>query len=347
MGMEKRRDFIRNMSQLTAGLMATDSLADRGAKVPGDQWGELLPLRKLGKTGELVTMLGVGGFHVGWTSERDAEEIIETAMAGGIRFFDTAHNYSKGISEQRYGKYLLPKYRDDIFLMTKSQAATSKILHEQFELSLKRMGTDSVDLLQLHALSSPADAASRVENGVYDALGEILASGKARYVGFTGHQDPLAQLELLKRVPPENIFSTVQMPINLVDWSLEKSFIKQMVPVAAAQGLGILAMKTLANGRFFAETIARGKKVWESNHPVIPSAISVQEAIHFAWSLPVSVLITGAENKTLLEEKINLARSFSMLTEVERAALLERVLQVPDREKIEWYKFPKKKASQS
>ena len=343
--MKARRDFIQNMTQLTAGLMVAETLAGGVVKTPHDQWGKLLPVRKLGKTGEQVTMLGVGGFHIAWTSERDAQEVIETAMAGGVRFFDTAHNYSKGLSEERYGKFLLPKYRDDIFLMTKSGAKNGKKLREEFDLSLKRMNVDSVDLLQLHALSSPADAASRVDNGVYDALAEILASGKTRYVGFTGHQDPQAQLELLRRVPQKNIFSTAQMPISLVDWSSTRSFIQQMVPTATEQGLGILAMKTLANGRFFSQTIARGKKVWESDDPVIPNAVSVSEAIHFAWSMPVSVLITGAERKELLEEKIELARSFAMLTEADRTALLERVLQIPDREKIEWYKFPKKKGA--
>jgi aryl-alcohol dehydrogenase-like predicted oxidoreductase len=341
--MEARRDFIRNMTQLTAGLMATGSMAGGKAAAPRDSWGELLPLRKLGKTGELVTMLGVGGFHIGWTSERDAQEVIETAIAGGIRFFDTAHNYQGGTSEKRYGQFLLPKYRDDIFLMTKSQAGDAKTLQKQFDLSLQRLSTDHVDLLQLHALASPEDAASRVENGVYDALARILESGKARYVGFTGHESPTAQLELLKRVPEQHVFSTAQMPINLVDWSIDKSFIKQVVPVATEQGLGILAMKTLANGRFFAQTIARGKVRWESEHPVIPDAVSVQEAIHFVWSLPVSTLITGAERRDLLDEKIALAKSFAMMTEADRAALLEKVMQVPERQKVEWYKFPKKK----
>jgi aryl-alcohol dehydrogenase-like predicted oxidoreductase len=340
--MNERREFIKKIMPLTTGLMSAEALAKDIQDSPNDAWGTLLPRRKLGNTGELVTMLGVGGFHVGWTSERDAQEIIETAMAGGIRFFDTAHNYSKGLSEERYGKFLLPKYRDDIFLMTKSQARDAKSLHEEFDLSLKRMGVDSVDLLQLHALSTPADAAARVKNGVYDALAEIQQSGKAKYVGFTGHQDPMAQLEMLKRVPETSIFSTAQMPINLVDYSIDVSFIKQMLPVALEKNIGVLAMKTLANGRFFAQTIARGKKVWESDHPVIPSSVSIQEALYFVWSLPISVLITGAENKTLLEEKIELARSFSMLTEADREELLERVLLIPEREKIEWYKFPKK-----
>ncbi len=336
--MEVRRDFIKSMVQLTAGLAAVDAFSGGAAHPPRDAWGEWLPLRKLGKTGEYVTMLGVGGFHVGWTSEREAQEVIETAIQGGVRFFDTAHNYGKGASEERYGKYLVPKYRDDIFLMTKSQAADGKTLLKEFDLSLKRMGTDSVDLLQLHSLKNPDDVASRLDHGVYDALESIRASGKARLVGFTGHQNPLAHLEMLKRSPAPSIFSTLQMPVNLVDFSVEHSFTKQVLPVAVEQGLGVLAMKTLADGRFFARKEMKGKVRWESDSPVIPQAVSVEEAIHFAWSLPISVLITGAENKTLLEEKIELAQGFAALSPEDREQLLARVLAVPERRKVEYYK---------
>jgi len=336
--MEIRRNFIKSMMQLTAGLAAVDAFSGGAAHPPRDVWGELLPQRKLGKTGEHVTMLGVGGFHVGWTSERDAQEVIETAILGGIRFFDTAHNYGKGISEERYGKYLVPKYRDGIFLMTKSQASDGKTLLEEFDLSLKRMGTDSVDLLQLHSLKTPEDVAARLDHGVYDALESIQASGKARYVGFTGHQNPYAHLEMLKRRPAPSIFSTLQMPINLVDYSVEHSFSRQVLPVAAEQGLGVLAMKTLADGRFFNRKEMTGKVRWESDRPVIPEAVSVEEALHFVWSLPISVLITGAENKALLEEKIELAKSFAMLSPADREQLLEHVLMVPEREKVEYYK---------
>lgn len=335
--MSSRRSFIRRMATLTGALMYRDVFSS-SAPPPADQWGTLLPQRALGRTGETVTMLGVGGFHIGWTTERDAQEVIETAMAGGIRFFDTAHNYGKGLSEERYGQFLIPKYRDDIFLMTKSQAADGAGVLREFDLSRKRMGVDQVDLLQLHSLKTPDDVASRIESGVLDALAQILESGGARYVGFTGHQSPYAHLEMLKRVSGKSLFSTLQMPINPVDGAAEHSFVRQVLSDAVESGLGVLAMKTLADGRFFSRKEMNGKVRWQSEKPVIPTALSVDDALRFAWSLPISTLITGAENKTLLEEKIGLARTFSLMSDPEREALLEQVLAVPNCGAVEYYK---------
>jgi aryl-alcohol dehydrogenase-like predicted oxidoreductase len=325
------------MMQLTAGLGVMDSTAN-ARQPPSDALGALLPLRKLGKTQEAVTMLGVGGSHIAVTTERDAHEVIESAIQGGVRFFDTAHNYGKGLSEERYGKFLIPKYREHVFLMTKSQAHDEKSLLKEFDLSLKRMGTDSVDLLQLHSLKTPEDVNARLDQGVCKALETILESGKARYVGFTGHQHPNALQEILKRLPPPSIFSTIQMPINVVDYSVKHSYTRQVLPEAIEQGLGVLAMKTLAAGRFFARKEVRGKVRWQSDNPIVPNALSIRDSLYFAWSLPVSVLITGAENRQLLEEKIELAKSFSSLSESERNNLLEQVLRIPGREKVEYYK---------
>ncbi|QHI70727.1 aldo/keto reductase [Tichowtungia aerotolerans] len=335
--MSSRRSFIRRMTTFTGALMCRDVFS-ASAPLLADRWGALLPQRALGRTGERITMLGVGGFHIGWTSERDAQEVIETAIAGGVRFFDTAHNYGKGLSEERYGQFLVPKYRDDIFLMTKSQAADRDGVLREFDLSRKRLGVDSVDLLQLHSLKTPDDVVSRIDNGVLDALTQILESGGTRYVGFTGHQNPYAHLEMLKRVPEQSLFSTLQMPINPVDGASEHSFVRQVLPDAVEQGLGVLAMKTLADGRFFDRKEVNGKVRWQSDTPVIPTALSVSDALQFAWSLPISTLITGAENKGLLEEKIELARSFSVLTDADRQKLLEQVLVVPNRTAVEYYK---------
>lgn len=335
--MSSRRSFIRKMAALTGAVICRDAFCASGTP-PADRWGALLPQRLLGHTGERVTMLGVGGFHVGWTSERDAQEVIETALAGGVRFFDTAHNYGKGVSEERYGKFLVPEYRDDVFIMTKSQAGDRDGILREFDLSRKRMGIDQVDLLQLHSLKTPDDVAARLDAGVLDALAQIVESGGARYVGFTGHQSPYAHLEMLKRVPVNSLFSTFQMPVNAVDGVAEHSFVRQVLPEAAERGLGVLAMKTLADGRFFSRKKMNGKVHWQSDQPVVPNALSIEEALRFAWSLPVSTLITGAENKTLMEEKIGMARRFSMMTEAERTKLLEKVLAVPNRAAVEYYK---------
>lgn len=283
-------------------------------------------------------MLGVGGYHVGWTSEKDAREVIETAIGGGIRFFDTAHNYGKGESEIRYGKYLVPAYRDQIFLMTKTQAKDGKSLLEELDLSLSRLNTDRVDLLQLHSFRSPEDVDERIKNGVMEAILSVKESGKARYIGFTGHQSPYAHLRMMEQLGEFPGFSTLQLPLSVVDYASDHSFVKQTLPVAIDHKLGILAMKTLADGRFFSKKQMHENVRWETGQPVVPDHVSVREALYFTWSLPVSVLITGAENKTLLQEKIDLARGFVKLSETAREEILQKAVKAPDREKVEYYK---------
>ena len=176
--MENRREFLKNMAGITAGMMLPVGWGCSPSSSGSDALGALLPMRKLGSTGEKVTMLGVGGYHIGWTTEKDAREVIETALEGGIRFFDTAHSYGPATSEERYGKYLVPQYRDHVFLMTKSTAPDAETLLKEVDLSLKRLNTDHVDLLQLHAFQSPGDVDDRIANGVMDALHSVKESGK-------------------------------------------------------------------------------------------------------------------------------------------------------------------------
>lgn len=336
--MKTRREFIRTMAGATTGLMLPWGVGCTGIPAKRDKWGELLPLRKLGATGEYLTMLGVGGYHIGWTTERDAQEVIETAINGGVRFFDTAHSYGRGISEERYGKYLVPNYRDQIFLMTKSQARDGENLKKEFDLSLMRMQCDYVDLLQIHSLNTPEDVDQRIENGVIDAITDILESGKTKYIGFTGHQSPYALLSMMEHLQNPAIFSTIQLPVNPVDYESEHSFAKKVIPLALDKNMGLLAMKTLADGRFFSKKIMSERLRWETETPVIPDYITVKDAQFFAWSLPISVLITGAENTDLLNEKIGLAKEYTLLTEAERLQLLEKVKKAPDLEKVEYYK---------
>jgi aryl-alcohol dehydrogenase-like predicted oxidoreductase len=336
--MEKRRAFLRNMAGITAGMMLPAGWAFGRPVAARDRLGDLLPVRKLGSTGEIVTMLGLGGYHVGWTTEKDAQEVIETAMEGGIRFFDTAHSYVGGTSEERYGKYLVPRYRDDIFLMSKTTAATGETLLKEVDLSLKRLNTDHLDLLQLHAFQSPGDVDNRIRNGVIDAIYSVRESGKARYIGFTGHQSPYAHMHMIGRFPEFSGFDTLQMPLSVVDFASEHSFVRKVVPLAIENNLGLLAMKTLAAGRFFGSTKIAGELIWEADKPVVPNYVSIREALFFSWTLPVSVLITGAENKELLLEKIKLAREFTKITEAEKEQIYDKVLPAPDRDKVEYYK---------
>jgi aryl-alcohol dehydrogenase-like predicted oxidoreductase len=283
-----------------------------------DRFGTLLPQRELGSTGKLVTMLGTGGAHVGRpSSEAEAQAIVETAIEGGVRFFDTAHAYQSGRSEERYGKYLTPMYRDSIFLMTKTTAKDGSTAQAHLEESLRRMKTDCLDLWQVHSLKDPADVESRIENGVLDVFEQAKASGKVRHIGFTGHSSPEAHLRMLER---SDIFETVQMPINCADPSY-KSFVLNVLPELTRRGMGVIAMKTLSNGGFFG-----GSKQFKHgpNPLLVPERVSIREAVSFSWSLPISVLVTGADDAVQMREKIEIARTFVALDLAQRQELIDR-----------------------
>ena len=178
----KRREFMAMLAGCTVGLMVP-SLSHGEEKIAAatvsrsDRLGTLLPRRKLGSSGAVVTNLGVGGDHVGNASEKDAQAIIEKALEEGVRFFDNGPLYSGGKAEERYGKYLTPKYRDVSFIMTKTLATTRKDALKDLDASLSRMKTDYVDLWQVHALQNPIDVEERVQNGVLDAFLEAQKKG--------------------------------------------------------------------------------------------------------------------------------------------------------------------------
>lgn len=327
--MTDRREFLKTLAGFTAGIMLPFE-AFTGGK--SDRLGELLPLRKLGNTGEEVTMLGVGGYHIGGSmSDKEAQRTIETALEGGIRFFDTAESYQDGESERRYGRYLTPKYRDDVFLMTKSTARDGQTARKHLEGSLKRLNTDYVDLWQVHSLQSPQDVDNRIQNDVPDVFQWVKETGKARHIGFTGHADPNAHYHMLEET---DFFATAQMPINPIDAASEHSFIRTVVPTITKRNMGLLAMKTLADGRFFAKKERVG---WSADNPVIPDHIQVRDAVHFAFSMPVSVLITGPDNAEMLQEKMQLARSFTGLSENDRELIIDKVAEFTNGN-VEYYK---------
>ena len=331
--MQIRRDFLKQLALLTGSMMLPIS-GFAGTKK--DKWGKILPLRTLGKTGANVTMLGLGGAHVEYNTEKNAQALIEKAMEGGIRFFDTAESYGKGRSELLYGKFLVPKYRDDVFIMTKSTAKDAITAKQHLEGSLQRMKCDYIDLWQVHSLRTPEDVDSRIKNEVLEVFEKAKAEGKVKHIGFTGHQNPFAHKQFLDKTIDNDIFETVQMPINIID-SHFHSFIKNVMPLAIERNLGILAMKTLSNGRFFKEMKSPNESDWKSNDPVIPNYISIKEALYFVWSLPVSVLITGADKMEYLEEKIQLAKNFANYSDTDRLELLNKVFEKASN-KIEYYK---------
>ncbi len=316
-----RRDFVQWI--LAAG---SARFIHGSSSINSDE----LPLRSFGRTNEKVTMLGLGGWHIGQMNERDAQATIEAAMDGGVRFFDSAESYQNGGSERYLGKFLVPKYRDKVYLMSKTTATSAKDARRHLEQSLKRLGTDYMDLWQMHAITSPEDVENRINEGVLDVMEQALAEGKARHIGFTGHTDPAAHRHLLSLT---DIFHCVQCPVNVADVSY-KSFTRIVLPTVVERKMGVIAMKTLANGGFFGGS-THGQ---HGNKPrVVPNRISVQEAIHFVWSLPVSVIVSGPDNIEQLEEKISLARTFFGLSEEERLELIERVADMAGRE-VEFYK---------
>jgi aryl-alcohol dehydrogenase-like predicted oxidoreductase len=320
------------MAGLTAGLSLSNDVF--GSKKENDRLGEVLPRRKFGRTGEYVTMLGTGGFHVGWTTERDAQEVIEAALEGGVRFFDTAESYSQGVSEERYGKYLTPKYRDLIFLMTKTTGPDAKTVQEHLEGSLRRLKVDQIDLYQVHSVRTPQDVDDRISNGVLDVLLKAKEQGKIKYIGFTGHQNPFAHARMLEQTEQRDLFDGVLMPVNVLDPSYF-SFTENVLSKALERNLGIMAIKSLADGRFFAR---KEQANWTSDDPIIPNYLSIKEAMYFVWSLPVSVIVSGNENATFMREKIALARSFSKYSEEQRLALIEKVKAIALTGEVEYFK---------
>ena len=330
--MSDRRTVLKALGVLTTSILVPYKGINGIFSPPKDRMGELLPLRHLGNTGEQVTMLGVGGAHIARVEEKVAEAQIELAIEGGIRFFDTAHMYGNGLSEERYAKFLVSKYRDISFIMTKTTAQTGKEALVELETSLKRLNVDYVDLWQVHAISNPQDVDDRIKDDVLEVFEKAKASGKCRHIGFTGHADFNAHKRMLEKT---DIFETCQMPINCFDPTY-KSFLNNVLPTLLERKMGILAMKTLSNGGFFG-----GKTHFQKgdNPKLIPNVISVREAIHFVWSLPVSTLITGADDVEMLQEKIDLARSFKKMNENDRMALIERISNTSlEGEKVEFYK---------
>jgi aryl-alcohol dehydrogenase-like predicted oxidoreductase len=343
----KRRDFLTMLAGCTVCLMvpglfhgrekiAASTAAATTTVASSDRLGRLLPLRKLGSSGAVVTNLGVGGAHVGSASERDAQAIIEKALEEGVRFFDNAPFYSGGRAEERYGKFLTPKYRDISFIMTKTLARSRENALKDLDGSLSRMKADYVDLWQVHALDNPGDVESRVQNGVLDAFLEAQKKGKVRYIGFTGHGSYKAHLRMLEEIKSRGVkMASSQMPVNPADPHFE-SFVTHVVPRCVEAGIGVLAMKTLADGRFFG-----GNRGWRRTHvsvePIIPDILSVEDVFGFVWSLPITTLVSGMENVGQVSQNAAIARKTWNWNQDERQKRIDAVAPIagPD---LEFYK---------
>lgn len=333
-----RRRFLATLSQLAVGSFFAYGANAQDKPRKKDRIGEWLPTRTLGRTGEEVTMLGMGGWHFGEGDDKNGEAILAAALENGVRFVDCASEYQKGGSEQRIGRIVTPKYRDILFLMSKAIGKDSKSVEQELENSLRNMNTDHLDLWQVHEIESPEDVDKRIENGVLDVFAKAKAAGKARYIGFTGHRSYHAHLRMLERTQDTNLFDTCQMPINILDPSY-KSFIVNVFPKLAERNIGVIAMKSLAFGKFLHRNMAVNGKPTDLKIPfeIIPDRITLKDALHFVWSFPVSVLVSGMTNPKEVKDNAELARTWVSMDGLKREALISKISDLAGTE-IEWYK---------
>jgi aryl-alcohol dehydrogenase-like predicted oxidoreductase len=316
-----RRAFLAGLTAAGAGLAWRQSLLAAAEPAGSDRLGRLLPQRQLGRSKARVTALCVGGHHIELrrTTEQ-SQAIIEEALARGVRFFDNAKEYGQGEAEKRYGQFLSPKYRDLVFIMTKSPATTAAAAKSDLEESLTRMKCDYLDLWQIHHLTSPRDAEARLKNGVLDVFLEAKRAGKARHLGFTGHSNYQALLRMLELLQQRGVeLDACQMPINLCDPHYE-SFTTHVLPVLQARNYGVLAMKTMAYGAMVGQ---RGFGPAPLPNPPIKSGITPRHMHHYVYSLPVSAVVSGCTTPEEVRENAGFLTGYAGMEEAERKRLLD------------------------
>ena len=286
--------------------------------------GDML-YRQFGKTGAVVSVIGVGGSHVGQTSPDElATRIIRTAIDRGINFMDNAWDYNNGDGqgEIKMGKALRDGYRQKVFLMTKVDGRTKNAAAKQLDESLRRLGTDHVDLLQFHEVIRMEDPDRFfADGGAREAFEEARHAGKARFLGFTGHKDPAIHLRMLSMAREKGFhFDAVLFPSNVMDWSF-RSFVHQVMPVALRDGIAVQTMKPMG-----------GKFILESK------AVTPDECLQYALSQPTSVVIHGMDKMEYLEQTLAVVRNFRPLTHAQIAALAAKAKQAAESGKFELFK---------
>ena len=269
--------------------------------------------RILGNTGERVSAIGIGGWHLGLphVDEALSIRIVRGALDAGINFLDNSWDYNDGASEIRMGKALRDGYRERVFLMTKIDGRSKREATRQLDESLRRLQTDHIDLVQHHEILRFEDPHRIFDpEGANAALVEARTAGKIRYIGFTGHKDPDIHLHMLNIARRHGfIFDTVQMPLNVMD-AHYRSFAKLVLPDLVKAGIGVLGMKSMANGY------------------ILKSAtVTAIECLHYAMSLPTSVVITGCDTMPILEQAVTALKSFRPMTAAEVERLLARTAQ--------------------
>jgi len=281
-----------------------------------------IPYKNFGRTGEKVSAIGLGGYHIGRPSEAASTRLIRTAIDGGINFMDNCWDYNGGASEEHMGKALQDGYRQKVFLMTKIDGRNKKTAASQIDESLRRLQTDRIDLMQIHEVIRMNDP-DRVfaRGGAIEALLEAKKAGKIRFTGFTGHKSPEIHLHMLKTAEAHDFrFDAVLMPVNVMDAHFE-SFVKKVMPALVSEKIGIQTMKPMGGGVILQSGV-----------------VSAVECLRFAMSQPTDVVITGCESMDIVKQALETARNFKPMKEDEIAALLGKTASAAANGKFELYK---------
>ena len=311
-----RRKFVK-LAAATTVVIGAGSLASAGTSNGG------MPYRTLGRTGERISAIGLGGYHIGkQADEQESIALIRRAIDGGITFMDNCWDYNRGASEIRMGKALRDGYREKVFLMSKIDGRTMESAASQIDESLQRLQTDRIDLMQFHEIIRMEDP-DRIfaESGAIKAMQAAQQAGKIRYIGFTGHKDPLVHLRMLEIAASNKFrFDAVQMPLNVMDAHF-RSFEHQVLPLLLEDEVGVLGMKALGD-----------PFILRSN------TVAPIECLHYAMNLPVSTVITGIDTTEVLEQALHAARTFAPLSKEAIAQLLARTADAAATGKYELFK---------
>jgi uncharacterized protein len=310
-----RRDFLKQAAAATVVTSLTNKISHAETTA--------FPYRTLGHTGEKVSLIGIGGYHLGHTSdEQEAIRIVRAALDNGVNFLDNCWDYNGGVSEERMGKALRDGYRQKAFLMTKVDGQTKKAAEQQMEESLRRLQTDHIDLLQFHEVIRETDP-PRIfgDGGSIEAALAAKKAGKIRYIGFTGHKSPDIHAKMLETAFAHNFtFDAVQMPLNVMD-AHYNSFEQKILPILVKHNIGVLGMKPM------------GDKIILSSKTASPV-----ECLHYAMNLPTSVVITGCESMQILQQALDAARSFKPMSKEEVGQLLAKTATAAGKGEFELYK---------
>ncbi len=318
-----RREFLKAASGAASTIAAPPMLNSiLQAETTNEQSG--MVYRTLGRTGERVSAIGLGGYHIGKSSlpEQDSIQLVRQAIDRGITFMDNCWDYNEGVSEVRMGKALAGGYRNRVFLMTKIDGRTKASAAQQINESLQRLQTDHVDLMQFHEVIRLEDP-DRIfaEGGAMEAMQEAKRAGKVRFIGFTGHKDPYVHLRMLDHARTHSFhFDAVQMPLNVMDAHF-RSFTHEVLPVLTREGIAPLGMKCFGD------------------HFILDSkTVKPIEALHYCLNLTIAVQITGIDNTQVLNQALEAARTFTPLSQAEVASLLERTRPAAQQGRYELYK---------